>query len=287
MSVPPFTSLPDASTPRVLPPRLYPLAFPPPPSSAPLPGVPAASVRPPGFPSVLSAPPPAPVFPSLSSAVPPPFAQPPAFSVPSLSAHPSVHGVAAAAPALFCLYAVLVSSNPPVVSSAPPVFASAPLCPPSAVPAVVQSGIPPTFPHASASSAQFALPPSHPFPAAQDDVFDPGYPDMVPRDPEAPIPASLPDSYRSEIRRMLSCVINLFLQAAGSPSIAPPRASFEDFFRPALIPRQPIRCNWFECVRMVLSDADARLASFLASGHSDFSFLPSRSSAYAVSGDFA
>ena len=291
MSVPPFTSLPDAPAPRVLPLHHYPWAFPPPSlsvsfMSAALPGVPAASVRPPGFPSVLSAPPSAPVFPSLSSAVPPPSAQPPAFSIPSLSAHPSapglgsVHGVSAAL-ALFSPFAVSVSSNPPVVSSATPVFAFA-------APAVVQSSIPLSFPHASAFSTQFAVSPSLPFPAAPDDAFDPGYPDAVPRDLEAPIPASLPDSYLSEIHRMLSYMIDLFPQAAGSPSVVPPPcALFEDFFGPASIPPQPIHFNWFERVCTALSGADARLASLLASGRWDFSFLPSRSPAYAVRGDFA
>ena len=38
---------------------------------------------------------------------------------------------------------------------------------------------------------------------------------------------------------------------------------------------------------MALSEADSRLASFLSSDRSDFSFLPPRNSSYAVKGDFA
>ena len=49
----------------------------------------------------------------------------------------------------------------------------------------------------------------------------------------------------------------------------------------------PIFLNWFEGVRSALSEADSHLASFVASGRGDFLFLPSRSSSYAVHGDFA
>ena len=38
---------------------------------------------------------------------------------------------------------------------------------------------------------------------------------------------------------------------------------------------------------MTLSEADSRLASFLSSGRSDFSFLTPQNSSYAVKGDFA
>ena len=37
---------------------------------------------------------------------------------------------------------------------------------------------------------------------------------------------------------------------------------------------------------MALADADSRLASFVASGRGDYLFLPTRSSTYAVHGDF-
>ena len=259
MCAPSFASLQDASAPHFPLLLLHPSAFLPPSSvsslpSAPLPRFPVASVPPPpGVPFVLSAPPSAPVFRSLSSAVPSPSALPPAFSISSLSAHMSaprlgsVSGVAAAAavpaavPALFCRFAITVPSDPPVVSSAPIVFASAPLRTPSSAPTVAPSGVAPHFPHASASSAPFVVSPSHPFGAAPDDAFDTGYPDAVSRDMEAPVHAVLHESYCSEIRRMLSYVIDLFPQAAGSPSVAPPPlALFEDFFAPASIPPQPI-----------------------------------------------
>ena len=72
---------------------------------------------------------------------------------------------------------------------------------------------------------------------------------------------------------MLSYIIDLFPQAAGSPSVAPPlHALLEDFFGPASIPPQLIHFNWFERLRTALTDADACVASFLASGRSDFSF---------------
>ena len=194
--------------------------------------------------------------------------------------------VTAAAPALFRPFAITVSFDPLVISSAPALFTSTPLHPPSTAPAVAPPGVPLCFPHASASSAPFVVSPLRPFGAAPDDAFDPGYLDAVPLDPEAPVPAALSASFRSKIRHMLSYVIDLFPQAAGSPLVTPsPRALFEDFFGPVSLPSQPIHFNWFECVCMALTDADTRLASFLASGRSDFSFLPSRSLAYVVWGE--
>ena len=202
----------------------------------------------------------------------------------------SVLGVAAAdavpdvALAVFRLFAATVSSDPPVVSSASASFVSAPLPPPSSAP----PSLPLRFPPAATSAAPFAASPSRPFGAAPDDVFDAGYPDAVPQYPDAAVPAVVPDSFRAEFRWMLSYVIDLFPQSAGSPSVAPPpRALFEDFFGPALIPPQPIHFNWFERVHTALTDADARMASFLVSGRSAFSFLPSRAPAYAVHGEFA
>ena len=86
---------------------------------------------------------------------------------------------------------------------------------------------------------------------------------------------------------MLSFLVDLFPQAAGTPSAPPPpRALFEDFFGSS-VPSSSIFLSWFERVRMALSDADARLAAFLSSGRSDFSFLPPRNSSYAVRCDFA
>ena len=57
--------------------------------------------------------------------------------------------------------------------------------------------------------------------------------------------------------------------------------------RTSSTPQQPIYLNWFSCVRAALADSDTLLASFLASGHPDYSFLPSRLSQDAVRGDFA
>ena len=74
----------------------------------------------------------------------------------------------------------------------------------------------------------------------------------------------------------------MFPQAAGSPSAAPPlRALFEDFFVASSSPPQRVFLDWFARVRTALSEADARLASLLASGR------PQRMSQYAVHGDFA
>ena len=56
-------------------------------------------------------------------------------------------------------------------------------------------------------------------------------PDAVPRvlDPGASV--AFPDSVHSEFRRMMSFILDLFPQAAGSPSVPPPpHALFEDFF---------------------------------------------------------
>ena len=144
------------------------------------------------------------------------------------------------------------------------------------------------FPQALLLSASFVPSSSDHFHVPPDDPFDPGFPDSVLRDLEAPIPPSVPDSYCAEMRRMLSYLIDLLPQAAGSPSVAPPPiALFEDFFSPASAPPLPIHLNWFERVRTALSDVDSRLAAFLASGRPYFSFLISRLSTYAVRGDFA
>ena len=62
--------------------------------------------------------------------------------------------------------------------------------------------------------------------------------------------------------------------------------SVEDFFGSSVPPPPPIYLSWFERVRTALADADARLAAFLSSGHSDFFFLPPRNSSYAARGDF-
>ena len=97
-------------------------------------------------------------------------------------------------------------------------------------------------------------------------------------------PAAVPDSFRSEFHRMLAFLVDLFPQAAGSQSAPPPpRALFEDFFGSSAPHSSPIFLSWFERVSMALAEADSRLAFFLASGRSDFSFLPPRNTTCAVS----
>ena len=97
----------------------------------------------------------------------------------------------------------------------------------------------------------------------------------LPRDVDSAVPESVRSSF-----------VDLFPQAAVTPSSAPPpRAFFEDFSG-SPTPTSPVFLSWFERVRTALLDADAGLASFLSSGCADFSFLP-RNSSYAVWGEFA
>ena len=115
----------------------------------------------------------------------------------------------ARAPSLFPPLASVSSSSAPV-SSAPP---------------SVSSSSRPTF-----SSCSFAFAPPDP------SSFSFGLSDDIPQDalPRVfdPVSASaLPESALSEFRRMMSFIVDLFPQAAGSPSVPlPPRALFEDFF---------------------------------------------------------
>ena len=137
----------------------------------------------------------------------------------------------------------------------------------------------------AAPGLSFALP--QPDPEVPDDVsFDPAFADPSALGPEPPLAPSVPDSVRAEIRRMYAYIVDLFSQVAGSP--AAPRALFEDFFvaSPAST-RLPVFLDWFARVRTSLSEANARLASLLASGRPDSSLLPQRLSQYAVHGDFA
>ena len=63
---------------------------------------------------------------------------------------------------------------------------------------------------------------------------------------------------------------------------------FEDFFvASSSSPHQPVFLDWFARVRMALSEADACLASLLASSCPDSSLLPQRMFQYGVHGDFA
>ena len=143
------------------------------------------------------------------------------------------------------------------------------------------SGVPPQSPVSSAAPSMSA------FVGSAEDHFDLGYPDAVPHDLEVPLPPSLPDSFRAEIRRMYGYLVDLFPQAAGAPAIdPPPHALFEEFFTPASAPQQPIYLNWFASMRTALAETDSRLAAFLASGRPDFAFLPSRSSQCVVRGEF-
>ena len=148
-----------------------------------------------------------------------------------------------------------------------------------------------SFTSASFQSASAFVPP--PTPSAfgfvsSEDLPEDSPPDAVPRvlDPGF---GSVPDSARVEFCRMHSFIVDLFPQAAGSPSAAPPpRALFEDFFSStAPSSSSPVFLNWFERVWSALSDADSHLAGFVASGRGDFLLLPSRSPLYAVHGDFA
>ena len=120
--------------------------------------------------------------------------------------------------------------------------------------------------------------PPRPDPSVPDDAaFDPDFADPSALGLEPPLAPPVPDSVRAEIRRMYSYVVDLFPQAAGSPAAAaaPPRALFEDFFVASPSSTHlPVFLDWFARVRTSLSEADARLASLLASGRPDSSLLP-------------
>ena len=153
-------------------------------------------------------------------------------------------------------------SEPESVSLA---SASAPLGSASAA-----SGFASTLGPLSGLPPRFAAPPPSAFVFAPDNPFAPGF-----ADPEAPPPPSVLDSVRAEIRRMYQYLVDLFLQAP-----PPPRALFEDFFL-------PIYLSWFERIRSALSEADACLASLLASCRAESSLLPPRSAQYAIRGEHA
>ena len=174
---------------------------------------------------------------------------------------------------------VPVSSAPPPpgFSGPPPGFSSSSFSFPD-------SSVPPPDP-----SASFAFGPS-------EDLPEDSPPDAVHRVLNPGASVAFPDSVRSEFRKMMSFIMDLFQQVAGSPSVLPPpRALFEDFFSsptpppppPPPPPSPPIFLNWFGRVRSALEEADSHLASFIASGRVDFLFLSLRSSTYAVHGDFA
>ena len=241
-------------------------------------------------------PPPVPVLPS-SSVLPLASSVPPAGSLGFVAASadpvaaPAVPVAASAAPsALFLPFDIASapqglapslsgSSFAPVCSaSLPSGFAPAPLLSASAPLPHLAPLVPPPSeaahgspfrPFAPGPSASTGPPPSA-FAFAADDAFDPGL-----ADPEASVPLSVPDSVHAEIRHMYAYLVDLFPQAAGSPSDPPPPwALFEDFFVASMSPHQPVFLAWFERVRTALAEADAQLASVLASGRADTSILP-------------
>ena len=180
-------------------------------------------------------------------------------------------------PSLFCPFAADPAPSVPVPA--------APLS--SALPSAPSA--PGVFPGPSFSSSAhllFLASASSSF-VAPDELLEDAAPDALPRDADSAVPAVVLGSARSEFRRMLSFLVDLFPQAAGTPAPPPPRALFEDFFGSSVPSSSPVFLSWFERVRTALSDADALLASFLSSGRSDFSFLPPRNSSYAVRGEFA
>ena len=84
---------------------------------------------------------------------------------------------------------------------------------------------------------------------------------------------------------MVKYICGLFPQAEGVPPVDPPPwAFFESFFAFAPQSHTSFAFNWFERVRTALVDADACMASWLATGRSDRLFIPLRHTAYAVHG---
>ena len=164
------------------------------------------------------------------------------------------------------------SAQAPPVSFAP--LSSTPAAP-GLAPSSAVSAPDSLFFGVPASSSHFVAPDELPLGAATDAL-------------PSEVDPAVPDSFRSEFRRMLAFLVDLSPQTAGSQSAPPPpRALFEDFFGSSAPHSPPIFLSWFERVRMALAEADSRLASFLSSGCSDFSFLPPWNSAYAVKGEFA
>ena len=196
---------------------------------------------------------------SLASAVPVRSSAPP--PVPSLRCLPLLF---LSLPLLLCLLLVIPSL---------PLLLSLALLPLLRILRLLSPSIFRRFLLRSSGGFSFSLPEDSP-PEAFPRVFD-------------PVSPTLTESARSEFRCMMSFIVDLFPQAAGSPSVPPPpRALFKDFFSSFVPPPPLIFLNWFERVRSALADADSRLASFVASGRGDYLFLPSRSSTYAVHGDF-
>ena len=262
-------------------------------SSRSFPRLPKSSSSAPSLPRPISAAPPiftlAPSAPSISvpvsslpSVVPSLLSSSSSSSIPSFSAPP--------VPPLSVPFSA-PPSHPSSLSFSAHSFPSSLVPPPGfSAPASVLSSAPPflpssaAYPGPSSSSAPFAPTPSL---VPPEDLPNDVAPDALPRDVDPS--AAVPYSSRSEFRRMLSFIVDLFPQAAGTPPAPPPppRALFEDFFGSSAPPSSPVFLNWYELVRTALADADSRMASFLATGRGDFSFLPSRNASYAVHGEFA
>ena len=83
-------------------------------------------------------------------------------------------------------------------------------------------------------------------------------------------------------------VCGLFTHEVGVPPVDPPQRAlfffffFFFFFASAPQSHPPLAFNWFERVHTALVDADTRLASWLAAGRSDRSFIPPRHPIYTV-----
>ena len=88
-------------------------------------------------------------------------------------------------------------------------------------------------------------------------------------------------------RRMLDYIVSLFPRATSAAAApVPPWALFENFFRVLRISGFSIaEADWFARMHASLTDADARLASFVASGRQDSHFLLPRRIIYVISDD--
>ena len=172
---------------------------------------------------------------------------------------------------------------PLLSASAPLGSASIPVAPP---PSEAPRGAP--FRQFMPGPSSYNAPPHSSFAFLDDVGFDPDLGDPSAPEPEAPLPSSVPDSVREEIRRIYAYVVSLFPQAADAPSAPPPpHALFEEFFAASPSPHRPVFLTWLERVRTALAEADSRLASLLAASRADPSILPQRMTQYAVHGEFA
>ena len=166
--------------------------------------------------------------------------------------------VPAPPPSLFSPFAVSesfvgVGSSPPVSASVSLAYASTPVV--SSATLLGSASAPHGFASTPGPSSGLPLgfsaptgadaPPLSAFAFAADDPFDPGFQNSASLDPEAPPPQLLLESVRAEIRRMYTYLVDLFLQAAGSPTASPPpHALFEEFFLSCLCPS----AAWFPLV---------------------------------------